>query len=225
MEGPARYKVAFAGTVTAVKARIRLLRSFDQVSHAYLGYTLVLDGTVDGIVADDLRVAIGPKTHETHRFRIMDQLRGMAEPVPDPEQEWATHYKVSGLRLFQRGPAEGDVAANPEGGVAPPLAEYRARGHLRLDVTRYQAQCQRCPFGLVMPTEITIDQWSPTKKKWRFETHCYGPHNCPRYRPGKPYRVQGRKSWMVWEDDDVERAAEDEEWRRGRAGNGGDGVG
>jgi len=118
MRGSARSKVAFSGTVTAVKARIRLLRSFDQVSHAYLGYTLVLGGTVDGMVADDLRVAVGPKTHETHRFRIMDQLQGVAEPVPDPDQEWATHYRASELRLLQRGPAEQDIPAHPEGGIA-----------------------------------------------------------------------------------------------------------
>jgi len=217
MQTSASSKVAFAGTVTAVKARIRLLRSFDQVSHAYLGYTLVLDGTVDGVVVDDLRVAIGPKAHETHRFRIMDQVQGAAEPVPDQDQEWSTHYKVSGLRFPQRGPAEQDVPANPEGGIAPPLPDYRSHGHLRLDAKTYRANCQQCPFGLVMATEITIDQWNPSKKKWRFETHCYGPRDCPRYKPGKPYRVQGRKSWMVWEDDDVERAAEDERWQREHA--------
>jgi hypothetical protein len=221
MQRPASTKAEFAGMVTAVKARIRLLRSFDQVSHAYLGYTLVLDGTVDGVVVDDLRVAIGPKAHETRRFRIMDQLQGLAEPVPDPNREWATHYKASGLRLLQRGPAEQEVPANPEGGIAPPLPEYRSRGHLRLDTNTYRAQCQRCPFGLVMPTEITIDQWNPSKKRWRFETHCYGPRGCPRYKPGNPYRVQGRKSWMVWKDDDVERAAADEEWRKGHAEDGG----
>jgi hypothetical protein len=72
-----------------------------------------------------------------------------------------------------------------------------------------------------MPTEITIDQWNPSKKRWRFETHCYGPRDCPRYRPGKPYRVQGRKSWMLWVDDDVERAAADEEWLKRHAEDGG----
>ncbi|MBN1459997.1 MAG: hypothetical protein JXA57_10690 [Armatimonadetes bacterium] len=217
MRGSSLNKIAFAGTVTAVKARIRLLRSFDQVSHAYLGYALVLDGTVDGVTADELRVAVGPKAHETHRFRIGDQLQGMAQPVAHPNQEWATHYKVSGLQLLQRGPADQDVPANPEGGTAPPLPDYRAQGHLRLDTKTYRTHCQHCPFGLVMATEITIDQWNPSKKRWRFETHCYGPRDCPRYKPGKPYKVQGRKSWMVWEDDDVERAAEDEQWRREQA--------
>jgi hypothetical protein len=204
-------KANFAGTVTAVKARIRLLRSFDQISHAYQGYTLVLDGTLDGVVAvpDELRVAVGPKIHEKHRFRIGDQLTGLAVPVPHPREEWATHYKVSGLRSLGRGPTEQDVPAHPDGGIAPPLPEYRARGHRRLDSRTYSRNCQRCPFGLVMATEITIDQWNPQKKQWRFETHCYGPRDCPRYRPGQPHTVQGRKPWMVWVDDDVEREAEE----------------
>jgi len=206
----------FAGTVTAVKARIRLLRSFDEISHAYLGYTLILDGTRDGTRAEELRVAIGPKTHETHRFRIGDQVAGLAVTVPDPRLDWATHYRVSGLRLLARGPAEQYVPANPEGGIAPPLAEYRARGHRRLYARTHARSCQRCPFGLVMATEITIDQWNPSNKKWRFETHCYGPRDCPRYRPGRPYRVQGRKPWMVWVDNDVEREKEEEEFLRRR---------
>ena len=85
----------FSGTIAAVKARIRLLRSFDQIHHAYQGYTLVLDGTLDGGPADELRIGIGPKAHEKHQFRIGDRVTGLAVPVPDARQEWATHYKVS----------------------------------------------------------------------------------------------------------------------------------
>jgi hypothetical protein len=33
-------------------------------------------------------------------------------------------------------------------------------------------------------------------------------------RAGKPYRAQGRKPWMVWVDDDVEREKASEEWMR-----------
>jgi len=209
-------KQSFAAIVTAVKARIRLLRSFDQISHAYLGYTLVLDGTIDETKVDELRVAIGPKTHETHRFRIGDQIAGLVAPVADPRQEWATHYKLSGLRLLERGTAQQDIPANPDDGIAPTLPEYRARGHRRLDARTYSKSCQRCPFGLVMATEMTIDQWNPSKKKWRFETHCYGSRDCPRYRPGKPHKVPGRKPWMVWVDDDVEREKQEEDWLRQR---------
>jgi hypothetical protein len=153
-------KQEFAGTATAVKARIRLLRSFDQVHHAYQGYTLVLDGTLDGKPVDELRIGVGPKAHERHSFRIGDEVTGLAAPVADPHADWATHYKVSKLRVPRRGPDEQDVPANPEGGIAPPLPEYRANGHRRLDRRTYTNSCQRCPFGLVMATEITIDQWN-----------------------------------------------------------------
>jgi hypothetical protein len=154
-------KQTFTGTITAVKARIRLLRSFDQISHAYLGYVLVLDGELDGQPVEELRIAVGPKAHETHQFRIGDRVSGMAVAVADAETEWGTHYKVSGLRILARGPAEQAAAANPDGGIAPPLPEYRARGHRRLDAGTHAAKCGCCPFGLAMPTEITIDQWDP----------------------------------------------------------------
>ena len=206
-------KREFAGVVTAVKARIRLCRSFDQVHHVYQGYTLVLDGTVDGEPADELRIGIGPKAHEKHQFRVGDQVTGLGVPVRDQREEWATRYKISKLRIVERGCDEGSVAANPDGGIAPPLPEYRAQSHRRLDKRTHSRSCQQCPFGLVMATEIAIDQWNRGRKRWRFETHCYGPWDCPRYRAGKPYRVQGRKPYMVWVDDDVEREeAEREFW-------------
>ncbi len=202
-------KVGFLGTVIAVKARIRLLRSFDQISHAYQGYTLVMEGSIDGAKAQELRVAIGPKTQERHRIRIGDEARGIATAVPDPRKEWATHYKVSNLKILKRGPADEDVPPHPDGGIAPPLDVYRQHGHRRLNPVTYENNCQRCPWGLVMATEITIDQWKPWMKRWRFETHCYGPRDCPRYRAGKPRTVPGRKPGMIWVDDDVEREAEE----------------
>jgi len=202
----------FSGTIVAVKARICLLRSFDQISHSYLGYVLVLEGTLDAEPVDELRIAVAPKDHERHRFRIGDRVEGMALKVEDPRTEWATHHKASGLRAIERGPSEQDVPANPDGGLAPPLEEYRARGHRRLNKATHEKHCRRCPFGLAMPTEIIIDQWDPSRKRWRLETHCYGPRDCAVYRAGKPYRVPGRKPGMVWVDDDVEREAE---WSEG----------
>lgn len=58
-----------------------------------------------------------------------------------------------------------------------------------------------------MATEITVDQWNPSKKRWRFETHCYGPAECPRYKPGPARKVPGRNG-MSWTDNDVERRDE-----------------
>ena len=62
--------ILFSGEVLAVKARIRLIPSFDQVSHQYQGYTLILrDDEAPGTVQ---RIAIGPGTHANHQFRIGD---------------------------------------------------------------------------------------------------------------------------------------------------------
>jgi len=199
-------KVKFEGTITAVKARIRLIRSFDEVSHAYLGYTLVMDAVVEGKQWNDLRVAVGQKTHEKNRFRIGDHISGEAVPVEKPEQEWADLYRLSGLKFISRGDLSEDRPADTKGGIAQPLTIYREQGHLRLDPRTYARKCKQCPWGIVMATEIIIDHWNPDKKKWRYETHCYGPKDCPIYRPGRARTVQGRKPGMVWIDDDVERA-------------------
>ena len=209
-------KQQFSGIVTAVKARIRLCRSFDQMHHVYQGYALVVEGTLDGQPADELRIGVGPKAHEKHQFRIGDQVTGLGVPVPDPREEWATHYKVSKLQVVERRCDEENVAANPDGGIAPPLPEYRAQSHRRLDKRTYSKSCEHCPFGLVMATEITLDHWNPDRKKWRFETHCYGPRDCPRHRAGKPRTVPGRQPGMVWVDDDVEREEAEREFWAGR---------
>jgi hypothetical protein len=153
--------VSFRGEVVAVKARIRLIRSFDQISHQYQGYTLLV-ASVD-TEGEILRVAIGPAAHAEHQFRIGDVVSGNAHPVPVLRQEWATIYKASRLRVERRGPAEQAGPPNPGGGVAPPLEVYRANGHRRLDPRTCQSQCAQCPWGLTMATEIIIDHWNPSK--------------------------------------------------------------
>ena len=98
---------------------------------------------------------------------------------------------------------------NPNGGLAPALNIYRAQGHLRLDAKTYEKYCRICPWGIVMATEMIIDHWNPDKKKWRYETHCYGPKDCEHYCPGRARVVQSRKPEHKWIDDDFERATEE----------------
>jgi hypothetical protein len=198
--------ISFHGQVIAVKARIRSIRSFDQISHQYQGYTLVLAGLNPELGV--ARVAIGPAAHAKHQFRIGDVISGKAWPVADPRLEWATLYRASGLKVESRGPKEQARPADPDGGIAAPLEVYRVNGHRRLDPHTCQAKCSRCPWGLTMPTEIIVDQWNPSKVRWRMETHCYGPRDCPRYRAGAARKVPGRKPGMVWVDNDVERESE-----------------
>ena len=45
-EGNEWGKMFFHGTLTSVQPRIRLLRSFDQRSHSYLGYVLSVEGMI-----------------------------------------------------------------------------------------------------------------------------------------------------------------------------------
>jgi hypothetical protein len=120
--------VCFRGEVIAVKARIRLIRSFDEISHQYQGYTLVI-AAGDTEAPEILRVAIGPAAYLEHQFRIGDVVCGKAQPVPNPNQEWATLYKASGLKVERRGPAQQDRPPDPEGGIAPPLEVYPQWGN------------------------------------------------------------------------------------------------
>lgn len=157
-------KIKFNGTITAVKARIRLLRSFDQVHHAYLGYTLVMDAVVDGKDWKGCRIAVGQKTHEKHIFLKGDHISGEAVPIEHSEQERADFYKVSGLKLISRGDASENHPADMNGGIASPLSVYRENGHLRLDPKTYESKCSLCSWGLVMATEIILDHWNPSRK-------------------------------------------------------------
>jgi len=184
-------KVSFRGILDAVKPRIGLHRSFDEVWHSYRGYVLVL--------RDGPSVAVGPGTHKKHAFRAGDLVEGVGIPVPDPRRELAELYRVSGLRVIRRGPAQENRPADIDGGIAPALEDYRSRGHRRLDPRTYDRSCRTCPFGALMPTEVIVDHWNPKQTtKWRVETHCYGPHDCPRYRAGRPRSVPGRKPGMVF---------------------------
>lgn len=203
-------KIDFTGTIVSIKARIRLIRSFDQIpTHQYQGYTLIVDGQVDRVPRSRFKITIGPKAHERHQFQIGDTIKGNAIPVPDSETEWAEFYRVSRLQLIERTQPDA-MPPSPTGGIAPPLEQYRGQGHFRLKRDTCETQCAQCPFGLTMPTQIILDHWNPSQVKWRFETHCYGPRGCPRYKADPAYRVPGRSSGMVYVDDDVERAARGE---------------
>jgi hypothetical protein len=52
-----------------------------------------------------------------------------------------------------------------------------------------------------MPVEIIIDHWNPGKRKYRFETFCYGPLSCKLYAAGPVRKVPGRNG-MVYEEED-----------------------
>ncbi len=192
-------KAAWSGRVVAVQPRIRLLRSFDERSHIYLGYVLRIDGTC-GEEVGEFVIAVGKATHKKHRFQVGMELSGSSLPVEDPRKETAAFYKTSGLKVVKD--AEGEPLASPPFlGVPPDLETYRARGHRRLDARTYEAKCTTCMWGCRMPVEMIIDHWNPSKKRYRFETFCYGPKSCALYRPGPSRKVPGRKGMSYTEED------------------------
>ena len=192
-------KLAWQGKLISVQPRIRLLRSFDQRSHSYLGYALRIGGAVNDEEREFL-IGIGKGAQAKHGFRVGDVVSGLCLPVEDEKMETVEFYKVSKLKVLERG-AELEDQAAPWLGVAPNLETYRARGHRRLDARSYEAKCRSCIWGCKMAVEMIIDQWNPSKKRYRSETFCYGPRSCSLYKAGATRKVPGRKG-MVWEEED-----------------------
>ena len=192
-------KIPFKGMITSVQPRIRLIRSFDQRYHNYLGYVLRIKGTL-GHDDREFRVAVGEKTHIKHQFQVGQSVSGECLPVSDARMETAEYYKVSQLKNHTQ-PESPDKNTPPWLGVPGELIVYRERGHRRLSAQTYQKFCTGCIWGCQMPVEMIIDQWNPAQKKYRFETFCYGPKSCKHYKPGPTRKVPGRKG-MTWEEPD-----------------------
>lgn len=192
-------KVAFEGRIISVQPRIRLIRSFDERSHNYLGYALHLDGVVGGIERE-FSIGIGKGTQAKHEFSVGDKISGECLPVPAQHLEPVEFYKVTKLKKIENNskePADGP----PWQSIPPLLEQYRQRGHRRLSAQTYNTKCMTCIWGCQMPVELIIDHWNPTNRRYRFETFCYGPKSCRFYKAGPIRKVPGRKG-MVWEEPD-----------------------
>lgn len=192
-------KLSWQGKLIAVQPRIRLLRSFDQRSHGYLGYAL----RVDGVIGDSEReflVGIGKGTQAKHKFCAGCIVSGQSRPVLDERLEVVEFYQTSKLKVLEYAESGGSQPP-PWLGVPPALETYRERGHRRLAARTYEAKCSSCIWGCKMPIEMIIDHWNPSKKKRRYETFCYGPTSCPSYKAGPTRKVLGRKG-MTWEEED-----------------------
>ncbi len=200
-------KIKWRGDIIAIQPRIRPGRSFDQRSHSYLGYSLCVDGFLEG-ESRTFSVGIGKALHQKFELQAGDAVEGVAQPVERAELESVEFYKVSSFKRLSQ--SNGDLPSSPPWlGVPPGLDVYRARGHRRLAVQTYDNACGRCVWGCRMAVEMIIDQWNPTQRKYRYETFCYGPKSCALYKAGPPRKVPGRKgmSWTEedWVDEDATR--------------------
>ncbi|MDW7662723.1 MAG: hypothetical protein SCL54_15045 [Bacillota bacterium] len=205
-------KLTFEGTIISIQPRIRLTRSFDEVSHTYLGFAIKLDGKIDRpntVVPDSTDenifiVGIGKAAHAKHQFKVNDVISGECLPVPDPDLEPVEYYKVSKLKVISQGVI--DSSSPPWKLVPPELEIYRERGHRRLSARTYESKCSSCILGARMPVEIIIDNWNPRgRREYRFETFCYGPLNCELYKAGPNRKVEGRNGMVYVEEDWVDQ--------------------
>ena len=192
-------KIAWSGRIISVQPRIRLNRSFDQRSHTYLGYCLVIDGVL-GLEVRQFSIGIGKAAQQRHRFKVGDGVCGASLPLADERKEPVEFYKTSKLKVLARFAGEAG-STPPWHGVPVDLDTYRGRGHRRLSARTYESRCRSCVWGCRMPVVMIVDQWQPSKKRYRFETFCYGPKSCQFYKAGPTRTVPGRKG-MTWEEED-----------------------
>jgi hypothetical protein len=212
LEKDIRNKLSWLGKIVSVQPRIRLLRSFNQRSHSYLGYSLNLFGNING-EEREFSIGIGKTAQEKYQFKVGDEISGESVPVSDPKKEPVEFYKTSKLNIVNS--CQPSSSFPPWNDIAVNLKEYRDRGHRRLSVRTYDTHCKSCKWGCNMPVEMIIDQWNPSIKRYRFETFCYGPKSCQYYKAGPIRIVPGRKG-MSWEEPDwvdeenTEHRSEDE---------------
>ncbi|WP_027364991.1 hypothetical protein [Desulfotruncus alcoholivorax] len=191
-------KIPFKGIIISVQPRIRLIRSFDERSHNYLGYSLFIRGWIDG-TEREFSVGIGKAAQQKHQFCVGDEITGECLPVADERLEPVEFYKVS--KLKKTGHIDNPNTSPPWETIPPDLEVYRERGHRRLAARTYDSKCTTCIWGCRMPVEIIIDHWNSGKRKYRFETFCYGPLSCKVYKAGLVRKVPGRNG-MVYEEED-----------------------
>jgi len=198
-------KHIFTGKVISIQPRIRLLRSFDEASHTYLGYAITLEGEINNHHTT-FSIGIGKAAHAKHQFKVNDVISGECIPVPDPDMEPVEYYKVSKLKVISQGTISN--SSTPWELVPRELEVYRERGHRRLAARTYESKCSSCMWGARMPVEIIVDNWNPRgRRKYRFETFCYGPLSCKLYKPGPNRRVEGRNGIVYVEEDWLDQMA------------------
>ncbi len=192
-------KIAFRGIIKSIQPRIRLTRSFDEASHTYLGYSIMLDGEL-GNQQTRFSIGISEAANAKQQLQVNDTISGECLPVLESVKESVDYYKVSKLKVISRG-EKGSVSA-PWEMASPELEIYKERGHRRLAARTYDSKCSSCIWGARMPVEIIVDNWNPRGlRKHRFETFCYGPKSCKYYKAGPNRKVEGRHG-MVWIEED-----------------------
>ncbi len=123
------------------------MRSFDERSHNYLGFSLVIRGCIDS-VEREFSVGIGKAAQQKQQFSTGDEISGECLPVVDERMEPAEFYKASRLKKTDH-TVNNPAAPPPWEDIPPDLEVYRGRGHRRLSAQTYVKKCSTCIWGCV----------------------------------------------------------------------------
>jgi hypothetical protein len=181
------------------------IRAVTAGAHTYLGYALRVRGRI-GSEDREFLVGVGEGAHATHNFQAGDMVSADALPVADPRLKTVEFYKVSDLKVT-RGEIKQETQPPQWRGIPPPLPVYWERGHRRLAARTYEKKCTSCTCGCEMAVEMIIDEWNPSKRRYRTETFCYAPRSCPFYRSGPARKVPGRRGMTYTEEDWIDDEA------------------
>jgi len=77
------------------------MRSVDQQHHSYLGYSLRVDGTIDGL-SRIFTVGIGKAPQAQKSIQACYSVEGLCTPGENPALEPVEHYKVSKFKIAAR---------------------------------------------------------------------------------------------------------------------------
>ena len=164
-------KVTWRGLVRGVQPRLRLGRPQDEDEFFPAGYALRLEGKLEGEVRA-FSVGIGPGAQNKHAIGVGDQVSGLALPVDDPFSSPVEFYRVSKLKVLERGQAL-ELATPPFRGPCPALEDYRGLAPRRLARSALLREpCGVCHWGSRVQVEGLPDYEEPLLPA------CFGPADC-----------------------------------------------
>lgn len=181
-------KVNWQGEIVSIQPRTRVWRYLaDNRTHFHLGYNLFVDGnSSEG--KKQFTVAISEKQQFKMLFKIGDVTEGTAWKKKYVEREFADYYKAGSLKILSKSVENLEMLAPPWTMLTPMMQTYEERGARLLSKSLWKTECFKCIWANMANVEI---QWDFDKeiKKYRFETFCYGPRSCKRYKMGRARSV------------------------------------
>ena len=197
------YKLEWKGTIRSIQPRTRVWRYLtDNRTHYHIGYNIFLEGECEeGLNA--FSVAISARQQQKGMFRIGDIVQGTAWTKKYPQREFADYYKAGEIRVIERNIQAMDSIC-PWTGCIPSMEVYEERGARMLSMSLWKGKCFKCYYAEMANVEIQWD-FDRNIRKYRFESFCYGPKTCKKYKPGKfravPYKNRDSALDQGWLDE------------------------